>query len=392
MLNQNRLIKTCGLVICFFGMCGCGQIETIAKRQIQKEADIQSLEEYVNYESIKQNEDYSVFLNDYDVNEDTGEVVKKDNNPSIIDDGKIKVSFADNNHLKVSYFLDKERKNPISTKYIYLNPGDTLYYSDPEIIHAYTSEFEFNGFDIKKYDNDTVSSETIQQSVDGLLYRIPEDFSGDRLTILPIGHYNLRTLNLSANYKDENGSHELSGGKWSINNAIYTGNSASIESAVPFTVKYDYSTYLNDYYVESTSPEAFGIDSQLGIVEFKQSSPIDSNRDYSVTMHRLIDVELINKYYDGDIRDVTKADNVISFLSINDEELSIEKKHKKVYSGYKVGQRIRIVVNKDYKVTGTGITISEPADVNDGKEYILTINNIKEASSRSVGRFKKPVR
>ena len=80
MITQNRLIKTCGLVICFFGLCGCGQIETIAKRQIQKEADIQSSEEYVKYESIKQNEDYSDFLNDYDVNEDTGEVVKKDNN------------------------------------------------------------------------------------------------------------------------------------------------------------------------------------------------------------------------------------------------------------------------------------------------------------------------
>ncbi len=138
----------------------------------------------------------------------------------VIPDGTVHVSFARSEFLKFSYYRDEALTEELPEENCWLDPGDTIYASEPELTNPNSPLYRFSKFQIREYDGSGKLKGLLAESrsVPGAVFHIPEDFSGTELSVIPFGEYRNRKVTFSAYSLQNDGSKRvLENGVWEIN-------------------------------------------------------------------------------------------------------------------------------------------------------------------------------
>lgn len=378
--------------LCFFiagtallSLSGCSASEDFLQQQIIEQSGIYDESPYQTYQQMK--EDGTL--------DDDGlysPPISEQDAPSAEKSGTIHVTFAKNSFLNITYYSDPELKNPIDENNCYLNPGDCVYASEPQVDNSNSSQYVFVRFRIWSCDS-PAKRESKDDELGGrdanLVMAIPVGYSGAELAVEPIGKYQDRELTLKDDYIDSSGKAIELSGTWIIDGRETTSNTLKVNPVTPFTVFYDYSQYINDFYFEGSTPECFSESS--GTVEFKETQALDDNSNYAVRLHRYISVKVTNaasNVFDSAISTVTQSNAIIKSIAVNGITQPFSADAERVFSQLKCGNQITIRVGRDYKVTVSGLDCGKPVDIDGGWEYTVTIPNTNETElSITVGKI-----
>ncbi len=369
-LKQNHSVKKLLIVIfAAFLLSGCSTVESLAKKQMISSSNIEDDKDYEKYQSIKDNE--TVDENGYYVEKDEQ---SSEQNETNTDKSGIHVAFGSNNLLTIEYYSDKDLSNHISVNGCYLNKGDSIYSSDPVPNSSATNKYFFDRFKIYSVENG--KRELIGESTgtNNLVFTIPSNYEGKEIVIMPLGRLENRIISLNTVICDEKG--ELLNndfGIWKINKEVTKEETASIDPSKSYSVEYDFSSLMKDYYIERTYPETFSTayldQGTISFIMQNSDSDVDHFDVYlrkftNLTIENKKDVPVIGKY------------GIVS-LSINEMEEEIDKdKYTRKLSN---GDSVEIEISNGFKIVSNsqedGLSISDPVSVDNGKKYIVTINS-----------------
>ena len=365
-MRKKKLILN--LVAVCLMLPGCSNVNEYLTEKLEEKtlegSEILEDQDYLEYQDLEA----SGKLDDNGIYLETAEIKDEDVDDAELS-GQIHVTFAENSHIRLTYYYDAECTEQIDTSQCYLNPGDCIYASEPKIIEAYSNKYLFKEFRIMKYDsnNQPESTATVLGN-DNLVFEIPAEYAGDKLSVLPLGRYEARVLTLDDYYLNVDGDEVEFHGTWWIDSEGFSETTVEIDSTVDYQVIYDYSDYVNDYYFVKSVPNPFSADDS-GIIEFSKSTPQNGDENYYVLLHRYISVRVSN----GDYSIFNQ--NIIKSISLNGKEQDNVKKKELMLDKLKCGDTITLRIDNGYKVTVSGLEISNPIDVGNGtiKEYKITI-------------------
>ncbi len=278
-MKHSALILSLGIVA--FMLSGCGKVDAYLQNRFLEDSGILEDQDYQQYSEMKQNnqlgeegefDDADIFSKSADTDARAG---------------TIHVTFGENRYLEIRYYSDSSLTERIDTTQCYLNPGDAIYAS-VESKNPYSNLYELSAYRIYEYKGEnTIKNKTTHtvEDEDNLVYQIPTTFTGSEISIVPIGTYPDRQLKMRVYYiNDSQQEMELTkAGTWIINDENCTGNSASISSIMPYTLKYDFDE--ENYFFISASPKCFTADpNQAGFVEFWEANPTEADKEYSVEL------------------------------------------------------------------------------------------------------------
>lgn len=205
----------------------------------------------------------------------------------------IHVTFGDNPYLEISYYLDEERTKPADPQACYLNPGDSLYASEPVCRHPAGDLYHFSQFQIYSWEEGSRVPEERFWENEGepLVVSIPPGYTGRELSVMPVGQFEKRTISLTAYYKDTTGTKQDVDGIWKIreqekNREQETaGNTVLVSPTQSLEVDYLYDG--KKYSFVGSKPESFY--SENGLVRFKASQADSHIQEYSVELRPIKD-------------------------------------------------------------------------------------------------------
>lgn len=365
---MNKKIRILMVTATCLTLSGCANVNDYLTSKLEEQAKeksgILADQDYQEYQNLEES-------NKLDENGYYIEAVEIDNEDDVIDDepsGPIHVTFAENSHIRFTYYLDAEHTEQIDTTNCYLNPGDCIYVSEPNIIEAYSDKYVFSQFSILQFDNNDKKGifATISAS-DNMFFEIPADYAGDSLSVMPLGKYEARVLSLDDRYLDADGNEMEIHGIWRIGSEEYQETTAEISAVAEYNVIYDFRNYIDDYYFVKSDPEPYRVND--GIIEFSNVFPQDGNDNYYVLLHKYISVRVNNEDYSWVKQDIIKL------LSVNGDTQSDLKKKEKLLEKLKCGDVITLRVDNNHKVTANGLDVSDPIDVSseNAQEYKITI-------------------
>ena len=369
-VKKEHFISIFSVVV--LSLSGCSQVEHYLTDKIWEKSGISVNEDYQEYQSLAEEGQLD--------SSGMYEGLKESNEEFIEPPGPIHVTFAENSFLEFTYYWDFELTSPIDIKNCYLNPGESFYASIPKVNNPNTTQYNFSKFRVWACDekNQWRTELDIKEETSNLVVTIPEDCPWTQLVVEPLGEYEDRILSLKDCYIDNNGEEIELNGIWSINDdSIITGKTAMISPLMPYTIFYDYSDYLDEYYLEDSEPKAFAHNEKNGIVEFYTISPQKETQNYTVYLHRYIKLKITNQeanFINNAILAVTKNNDIIKSISVNGNPQSVSGKKEQIISQLKCGDKLLIRVGNDYTVTASGLDIETvEAAVKDGYEYAFTI-------------------
>lgn len=366
-------------------LSGCSASEDFLEQQISERSGIYEESDYQEYQRMKEGGklDGDGFY--------SASATRQSEQPAE-DAGTIHVTFAKNPFLNIIYYSDPELKSPIDPNHCYLNPGDHVYASEPQIDNPYSSQYVFVRYRIWSCDTpdkrDSMDDELGGREAN-LVMAIPVGYSGTELAVEPIGKYQDRELTLTDDYINSSGKTVELNGTWSIDDRKTSDATIKVSPVTPYTVIYDYSPYIDDFYFESSTPKCYS--ESNGTVEFKEAQASDENNHYAVRLHRYISVKVTNtatNILDSAISTVTQSNSIIKSIAINGKVQSFSADAERTFPQLRCGDQITLRVGRDYKVTVSGLDCRKPVDIDDGWEYTVTIPNTNETElSITVGKI-----
>lgn len=295
MLKKRIKSKFAILFVTFLAVvfAGCENDSAYYENLILEKSGIINDDDYIKYDEL----DKSGQLNSegfYEIDDEGGVIPVMAEVPT----GIVHVTFAKNNFMEISYYYDFELTKNVDIENCYINPGDSIYYRDPEIFSQYANKYEFSEFRIYKFDKN--GSRFIENSCSGngenLVLTIPESYNGTNLAVEPIGIYHENTITLTSYYIDENGNKKDLTGEWTVNGVPCFGT-ATIKPTDSCSVIFEYSN--NDYYVDidETTPEInYNTENgEKGVLQFKEISAMDEISDYAVCLRHFIITDINGK-------------------------------------------------------------------------------------------------
>lgn len=245
-------------------LAGCADLSESIEDYAMKLAGITQNEDYQRYQKMQNNGELDE--NGHYQGDETIELEEVE-----LPKGDVKISFAKNSCLDVEYFSDAACTQPINGNVWYLNAGDSVYAKTPATTVAFTDFYEFDRFLLYTYDRDGSRSEFSQENTaDGLVMRIPEEWDGSAFSVVPIGKYLNRTIQLD-DYMETDGTRSELHGKWTVNGKKTTDSEISISPVASCTIDYEYDS--ERYHVAAIYPEkAFQTD---GFIRFESVNGID---------------------------------------------------------------------------------------------------------------------
>lgn len=339
----------------------CNPIRNIAEKQIMDESGITQTEDYKEYETLKESGSVS----------EDGQFVPAEEETTDYGNGSIKVSFARNSRLSVSYFKDPERQEAFSSYYM-LNPGDTIYATEPKTVIGGNAAYKFTKFIL--FDNTTENRTSIAEYANCSI-QIPKDYTGDSLVIIPSGEFEEKTLSFSAEAIENEEKYVELNGKWYLNGKRINTDTLTVSPFESCKVEFDYSNYKDEYFFYDSEPEYFYCNDEKGIVEFINTDTNESGKEYKIYLRRYTTVNLVVKQPTDIISQIPflPAKEIVSTVLVNGEEKEFEKKNEIQFKKCRSGDKITLRVKDGYKVTGDGVTVSEPLSIDGGYEYTATI-------------------
>lgn len=224
------------LGLCMLMLVGCGKkddaISTYLNKYIEdsvmKASNIESDEWYQKYEEIS---------NDEVINAD-GFYSSDDVDYSVLEDSDaVHVTFAQNSYITVAYFDDPAKSSLIDLGGAYMHGDDCIYAEIIEINNPNTDAYQFSGFEVWEFDENGKKKRELEteSSEDGLVYQIPMEFRGREISIIPLGEYVPRNIELKDYFKDNNGVERSLAGTWDINGEKTTNSSTSVSPVASYT-------------------------------------------------------------------------------------------------------------------------------------------------------------
>lgn len=301
--------------------------------------------------------------------------------------GTVHVSFARNDFLHFDYYRDESLSEPLETADCWLNPGEAVFAGDPELTNPISKLYRFSEFVILELD-DKGSVKGVLQNVNtipGEIYRIPDDFAGTDISIIPIGEYQDRTVKLSAVSVAPDGSRtSLENGSWDINGKNYGNVSVKLNPIESCRINYDYSPYRETLYFAGSTPESYWENSRDCTITFLAEPSDNDYVEYEVRLHPYSRMTITNgvtyqnsvdSFFDGASaifgnKSVIETHNIISLVQINgvtrgnnfsDTEVSIPE--------LKAGDEVLIRVPADLKLISEDIKDLTSSESDAGRDY-----------------------
>ena len=273
------------LGICMMALVGCGLEEnpisecfnTRVEKSIINSMDAEDDEDYAQYEEIVQENEI----------DEEGYFKSAEVNYSILQDSDaVHVTFARNSYITVQYFSKEDMAEELNPNGAYLHGNDCIYAVISEVNNPNTGAYEFSGFEVWEFDENNQKKRELEAASfeNGLVYRIPEDFDGKEIAIVPLGEYIVRNILLNDYERDNNGAERALAGTWSVNGDTTTGNSASVNPVANYTVTYRYDPEM--YVFVSSEPECLYNNETDGIVSFEEISAEQNVDSFSVELHK----------------------------------------------------------------------------------------------------------
>lgn len=319
--------------------------------------------------------------------------------------GTIHVSFAKNEFLQVEYYRDASMSEPLEAYNCWLNPGDAIFTSVPVVMNQRNEFYQFSEFRVYEIDENRNNRKllAIAKDLPGLLYQIPDDFSGIDLVIIPLGEYQDHTINMKAVYAHADGTETLlENGVWSINGKAHGNGSVDLNPMGSYRIVYDYGSYQDRWYMDRSEPDYYWEKSSDATVTFLLEPGDNTINELKVKLHPYGSLTIENGIGFQNVMDslldgaanifgnksIIETQNIIDLLQVNgitqinnfsDTEIQIPK--------IRVGDEILLRLPADLKANAEGLTL--PAStLKDGiREYRFLIPDAENMNFRlSVSR------
>ena len=291
------------ILLSMTALCGCSSVRDRLESEIWKRSGIPEDPSYLQYKQLETNDQLDgegLFRS---------EELEQQQALQEIPAGAVHVSFARNDSLGFTYYRDEAMMEILPQENCRLDPGDAIYASEPEVMNPYQSLYHFDEFQIREYDEAGNMKKLLAESrnASGEIYRIPDDFSGTEIAIVPLGKYQKRTVSLTAVYIQSDGVEQvLENGSWEINGKRYGNGTVQLDPMGSYRVVYDYSAYKDRWYYAGSEPEAYWDKSSEGTITFFAVPSNEEYVDYRVRMKPYGTMTIING--------VTYQNTVDSFL------------------------------------------------------------------------------
>ena len=167
-------------MIVVLSMTACSSLDLLKKSGIMQDSDYQEYQSLYDAGELNEAGEY-VFESDHDNNPDGL------NTPQ----GSIHVTFADNRYLKIEYFRNESMTESIDIDSCYLDPGDSIYGSLLGFNNPGSDDYDLAGYRIVQIfeDGSRMTLTESEADANGLVFEIQKDFTGNELSVIPLGHY-----------------------------------------------------------------------------------------------------------------------------------------------------------------------------------------------------------
>lgn len=366
---RTKFFVITGTLVATLMLSGCQRINNYVSDYVSDASKQQILQsdEYQQYEKYKSEQ----ILNE--------EGVYATPVPVETDKLKTRVTFATNSFIDCDFYKGENATEHISSAEVFLDPGESIFAKNVAIARDYANQYEFSCFRIWSYDkngNRSTSPYKVVSAQEGLIFTAPKYTGGTGFSIEPLVSYTEKRISVEAFYLQNGKKQYLNQGQWRKNDELFT-DGLKVNPAKSYTISYDYSKYKDTYYIVNTTPEYFFVDDERGYtVIFNEASSIDIPSKYSVQLHTYLSLEL-------------DSSSAILSITKNSEEQHFSTKSKKiVLQKLKVGDKISILVDKDFKLSGNNIDplMITPRGINakDGYEYTYEIPDSEKVLSLAV--------
>lgn len=381
--NKQYIILFLG---CMLLLTGCSRIYTYVEEKMWENSGVEEEMSYVQFKQMQSadalNDDgtyHSAALEEFDKREEEQ------------NRGTIHISFAQNEFLQFTYYSDAERSLPLSITNCRLNPGDSIFVSTPEIVNPNSSLYQFSEFRIRELDEkgNVKQQLAVVKDLPGLLYHIPEDFTGTEISVIPLGEYRQRTIMLSAVQQHPDGRKtSLENGKWEVDGKQYGNVSVSVNPMGSYHVTYDYSPYRDNWYFMKSDPEFYWENSNEAAITFLSTPSDDEIVRYEVILHPYGKITITNgvsyqnvvdSFLDSAAtifmnRSVIEAQNIIDLFQINGMTVANNFSDTEfTASSIKAGDEVLIRIPAELKLISETIDLPESLESEDMREYRFAV-------------------
>lgn len=318
---------------------------------------------------------------------------------SVAEDRPFHVAFAENRAFNIEYYKDEkyteilfanqeynedensEESENQTDKFIYeAKPGEKIYAKITKKDNA-IDLYELSSFRIKNKDGDSVLSDINVEKSDNIdnkgtqyaeIEFDPNINNGEEcdMVVEPLGKFHMRTFTFRDDIVYYGGMVQNSAkdSQWLINDI----NTNVISPELSYTVKYSFPADI--YYTDKSDckPEAYSVDNEKGIVEFKKvnADDIDKFQTYYIKLYPYTSVQLNDKQ------------NTVVDFSVNGNRDDYNEKDKN-YSVSKLKPNDSISISLDnikYKVSG--IDTYEKGE--SGYTFIYSVPEVKSADKTNI--------
>lgn len=201
--------------------------------------------------------------------------------------GSIHVTFAENAYMTVQYYLDENFETPVDPQLCYLKPGERIYAAAPECHHPSSNWYAFDRFCVYAYDEKGTRGEELpwgSETLDsGVVLLVPENCTAAEVSVVPMGKYEKRRLELSDYYTDSVDRAQKPDGTWIVNDKEVSANVLSVSPVEPLVVDYKYDSEKYDFV--SSNPVSFYHEN--GLVRFETTYATEDIERYTVALRPL---------------------------------------------------------------------------------------------------------
>lgn len=325
-MKKNHFIEFLLLPILLV-LSGCAQIREKAEQLMWEKSGVTEDITYIQYQQMEaagaldQNGLYrSAELETYEKRQ--------------IKPGTVHVSFARNDFLRFDYYQDEAFSQTLETTDCWLNPGEAVFAGEPELTNPNSKLYRFSEFVIMELDDKGSVKGLLQRvkTIPGEVYRIPDDFTGTDISIIPIGEYLDRTVKLSAVSVAPDGSRTaLENGSWEINGKHYGNVSVKLNPMESYHINYDYGPYREKLYFSGSTPESYWENSRESTVTFLAEPSDNEYMEFEVRLHPYSRMTITNgvtyqnvvdSFLDGAAsifgnKSVIETRNIITLIQVN---------------------------------------------------------------------------
>lgn len=374
-------------------LSGCSAVRERIEQEMWKRSGVSGEVSYVQYQQLKSE---NALDEDGLYHSRKSEQKKEAEEPS----GAIHVSFARNDNLQLEYYADAALSEPLERYNCYLNPGDTIYAAAPILLNNENGFYQFSELRVLEIDVRGASGTLLAavRDLPGEVFHIPEDFSGTEISLVPLGEYRDRTVDLKAVYREPSGNETiLENGIWSVNGTRHGNGSVNLNPMGSYRIVYDYSAYRDAWYVESSEPDSYWDRNSDSTITFVVEPSGTDCSEYKVRLHPYGTLTILNgisnqtvveSLFDGAAnlfsgKSIIEMQNLVSLLQVNGiTQVNNFSETEIKLSEMKVGDEIFLRIPAELKLNAEGIELPASERKEDSREYRFQIPDRRDMNFR----------